>query len=114
MHEGRMIFSGSMQDMKRRLRRHDFTLELEGTPEDIQRLSREAAGLEGIDARVDTNHALLVRIADGRSRSRSLADVLKLIDASNLSLQAIHSGQNATENAYLQLLQEDEAHGFQR
>jgi ABC-2 type transport system ATP-binding protein len=114
MHEGRMIFAGSMQDMKRRLRRHDFTLELEGAAENIQKLSREAASLEGIDVRVDTNHALLVRIADGRSRSRLLADVLKLIDASNLSLQAIHSGQNATENAYLQLLQEDEAHGFQR
>ena len=39
---------------------------------------------------------------------------LKLVDASNLTLQNVHSGQNATENAYLQLLQEDEAHGFQR
>ena len=114
MHEGRMIFTGSMQDMKQRLRRHDFTLKLEGAAEDIRRLSQEAANLEGIDAMVDAGQALLVRIADGRSRSRSLADVLKLIDASNLSLQAIHSGQNATENAYLQLLQEDEAHGFHR
>jgi hypothetical protein len=43
-----------------------------------------------------------------------LGPILKLIDASNLSLQAIDSGSNATENAYLQLLQEDEAHGFQR
>lgn len=116
MHEGRMIFTGSMQDMKLRLRQHDFTLELEGEAEDVRRLAREAANLEGIDAMVDTGQALLVRIADGRSRSRALADVLKLIDASNsnLSLQAIHSGQNATENAYLQLLQEDEAHGFHR
>jgi len=114
MHEGRMIFSGSMQDMKRRLRRHDFTLELEGAAEDVRRLSHEVANLEGIDAHLDTGQALLIRIADGRSRSRSLVDVLKLIDASNLSLQAIHSGRNATENAYLQLLQEDEAHGFHR
>ena|GEM_PF-4689862 len=43
-----------------------------------------------------------------------LGPTLKLIDASNLSLQVIDSGRNATENAYLQLLQEDEAHGFQR
>jgi ABC-2 type transport system ATP-binding protein len=114
MHEGRMIFTGSMQAMKRRLRRHDFTLELDGTAEDIQRLSHEVAKLEGIDALIDSNQAIVVRIADGHSRSRSLADVLKLVDASNLSLQAIHSGQNATENAYLQLLQEDEAHGFHR
>ena len=114
MHEGRMIFTGSMQDMKQRLCRHDFTLELEGAAEDVRRLAHKVTGLEGIDALDNTGQALLVRIADGRSRSRTLADVLKLIDESNLSLQAIHSGQNATENAYLQLLQEDEAHGFHR
>jgi ABC-2 type transport system ATP-binding protein len=114
MHEGRMIFTGSMQDMKRRLTSHDFTLELEGSAEDVRRLLLELADMKGIEANLDTNHALLVRIADGYSRSRVLADVLQRIDASNLSLQAIHSGQNTTENAYLQLLQEDEAHGFQR
>jgi len=114
MHEGRMIFAGSMQDMKRRLCRNDFTLELEGASDEIRRLVQKANNLDGIDARADAGNALLVRIADGRSRSRMLADVLNLIDESSLSLQAIHSGQNATENAYLQLLQEDEAHGFQR
>jgi ABC-2 type transport system ATP-binding protein len=114
MHEGRMIFAGSMQDMKRRLCRHDFTLELEGAAEDIGRLAREVTDLKGIEARMDAGRALLVRIADGRSRSHALAEVLQRVDASNLPLRAIHSGQNTTENAYLQLLQEDEAHGFQR
>jgi ABC-2 type transport system ATP-binding protein len=114
MHEGRMIFTGSMQDMKKRLARHDFTLELDGAAEDVRRLAHEVTDLEGIDALANTGRTLLVKIADGRSHSRALAEVLKLIDASNLSLQAIHSGQNTTENAYLQLLQEDEAHGFHR
>ena len=114
MHEGRMIFTGSMQDMKRRLRRDDFTLELEGDAEDIRHLAHDVTNLEGINARIHAGQALLVRIADDRSHSRAMADILKLVDASTLSLRAIHSGQNATENAYLQLLQEDEAHGFQR
>jgi len=114
MHEGRMIFTGSMQDMKRRLRRDDFTLELEGDDEDIQHLAQEAAKLDGLDARIGAGQILLLRITNDHSRSRALADVLKLVDASNLSLQTINSGQNVTENAYLQLLQEDEAHGFQR
>ena len=114
MHEGRMIFTGSMQEMRQRLCRHDFTLELEGAAADVRRLAREAGNMEGIEAHVSASQALLVRVADGHSRSGALADVLKLVEAGNLSLQAIHSGQNATENAYLQLLQEDEAHGFQR
>jgi ABC-2 type transport system ATP-binding protein len=114
MHEGRMIFAGSMQEMKQRLRRHDFTLELDGAVEEVHRLAREANNMEGVEALANAGPVLLVRIAEGRSRSHTLADILRLVDAGNLTLQAIHSGQNATENAYLQLLQEDEAHGFHR
>jgi len=114
MHEGRMIFTGSMQDVKQRLRRNDFTLELDGAAEDIRHLAQQVNNVEGVEALANSGPVLLVRIADGHSRSRALADVLKLIEASRLSLQDVHSGQNATENAYLQLLQEDEAHGFQR
>jgi ABC-2 type transport system ATP-binding protein len=114
MHEGRMIFTGSMQDMKRRLRRDGFSLELEGETDNIKLLAKEVNNMEGINAHLGAGQTLLVRIANDRGRSRALAEVLKLVDASKLSLQAVHSGQNATENAYLQLLQEEEAHGFHR
>ena len=114
MHEGRMIFTGSMQDMKKRLRRDGFSLELEGETDNIRLLAQEANNLEGIEAHLGPGQTLLVRIANDRGRSRALAEVLKLVDASKLSLQAVHSAQNATENAYLQLLQEEEAHGFHR
>jgi len=57
---------------------------------------------------------LIVKLSDTRRRADALADVLKLVDSADLSLQAVHSGQNETEDAYLQLLQEDEAHGFHR
>ena len=114
MHEGRMIFTGSMQDIKQRICCDDTTLELEGDPDQVSRLAREVTNLEGVEARVLDGQALRVRIANGRSRSLVLAGILKSVDACGLSLQAIHSGQNVTENAYLQLLQEDEAHGFHR
>ncbi len=114
MHEGRMIFTGSMRDMKQRLRRDDFNLEVEGGQEDVRRLARDIGSLEGIDVRFGAGQELLVQVAEGRSRPGALAEVLRLVDVSGLSLQGIHSGQNATENAYLQLLQEDEAHGFGR
>ncbi len=48
MHEGRMIFTGSMQDMKKRLRRDGFSLELEGDADNIRLLANEVNNLEGI------------------------------------------------------------------
>jgi ABC-2 type transport system ATP-binding protein len=114
MHEGRMIFSGTMHDMKRRLRRDDFCLELEGDGQDVSQLAEQSNQLEGVQARLRDGQTLVVQVADTRSRADALAEILKLVDAAQLSLQTIHSGQNETENAYLQLLQEDQAHGFQR
>jgi ABC-2 type transport system ATP-binding protein len=114
MYEGQMIFVGSMREMKQRLKHDHVCLDLEGADEDIQRLGQEADRLEGVDARVEAQHTLVVRLAEGRSRSDVLAEVLRLVEPANVSLEAIHSGRNETEHAYLQLLQEDEAHGFHR
>jgi ABC-2 type transport system ATP-binding protein len=114
MHEGRMIFAGSMRDIKMRLKRNTFRFDLEGSSADIQQLAGQVERLDGVDARVGAGDTLVVQLSDGASRAASLAEVLKLADSNQLSLQAMHSGQNETEDVYLQLLQEDEAHGFQR
>jgi hypothetical protein len=115
MHEGKMIFSGSMHDMKQRLKRDEaVTLELEGPSEEKGRLVEQINEMDGVNAAMRDPHTLIVEMADGRARADALTDVMKLIDSSSVALQAIHSGQNETEYAYLQLLQEDRAHGFQR
>ena len=114
MHEGRMIFSGAMREMKQRLRRDDFTLELDGSVERIREVADKVGSVEGISAHLCDEHTLVVQVEDGQSRALALAEVLQLIDAGGVSLQSIGSGQNETEYAYLQLLQEDSAHGFRR
>jgi len=114
MHEGRMIFCDSMREMKRRLRRNAFSLDLEGPGADIQQLADRVDQLEGVDARIELGETLIVQLSDGRSRAGTIIEVLQLAESAKLTLQSIHSGQNETEDVYLQLLQEDEAHGFQR
>jgi ABC-2 type transport system ATP-binding protein len=114
MLEGRMIFSGSIQEMRRRLISDEISLELEGSSETIACLVERAAGVAGLAVRLRPPRTLAVRIAAGTSRAAALADLLRHVDGSGCSLQAIQSGQNETEHAYLQLLQEDQAHGFNR
>ncbi len=109
-----MIFSGTMRDMKRRLRSDDIALDLEGAAEDAARLAAQLGEMPGLEARLDVGQTLVVRVEEGRNRADMLADVLRIVSANRLTLHAVRSGQNETENAYLQLLQEDQSHGFQR
>jgi ABC-2 type transport system ATP-binding protein len=113
MQEGRMIYTGSMQDLKQRLGRDEFCLELGGSAEAIERVTHEVIA-QGLEARSQESRYLHVRLTDEQKRAAVLANVLTLIDSHDVRLEAIHSSQNTTENAYLQLLQEDQAHGFDR
>lgn len=114
MYEGRMIFSGPMREMKRRLLRDEFHLEVDGPAEALPRAVEQAGRLPGVLARAGDPHTLIVAIAAEASRAAALAKILELVDAAGLTLQSIQSAHNDTEHAYLQLLQEDQAHGFRR
>jgi len=114
VHDGRMIFCGSMKEMKRRLRPGAFRLDFEGPAEALQRLARRVAESEGLSARVDTDGRLLVSFDDGVCPSRPLVRVLEAAESEGLVLQSVQSDRTDTEDVYLQLLQEDEAHGFRR
>jgi ABC-2 type transport system ATP-binding protein len=114
MHEGRMIFTGSMRNMKRRLRRDEFTLEIEADNERLQQLVGRISELACIAAARGVSQTVTVQIAPDHDRAAALSETLKKVTEAGVSLLTVHSGRNETENAYLQLLEEDEAHGFQR
>ncbi len=114
MHEGRMIYTGSMVDMRRRLHNDEFSLDLDGPPENIRKLGDKVSMKDGVEAWIEGDQILHVRIADGHSRSGVLAGILNLIEGDSVSLTRIRTGHNTTEDAYLQLLREDQDHGFDR
>ncbi len=113
MQEGRMIYTGSMVDLKQRLGQDAVYLELKGAAEAIEILVQETQS-RGIQATLQEERILRIRLTEGQKRAAVLAEVLTLIDSHAIQLESVHSGQNTTENAYLQLLQEDQAHGFDR
>jgi ABC-2 type transport system ATP-binding protein len=114
MHEGRMVFNGSIRDMKRRLKRNAYRFDVEGSPEDLQQAAQQIERIDGVRAQLEAASILVVRLVDDVNRAATMAEVLRVVDANRLTLQAIRSDPNETENVYLQLLREDEAHGFQR
>ena len=86
----------------------------EGSTDDLQKFARRVDELAGVDAEIGAGDTLVLRLSDSASRAATLAEVLRLAESAQLPLQRVSSGQNETEDVYLQLLQEDEAHGFHR
>ena len=113
MQEGRMIYTGAMTDLKQRLGGDEFCLELNGRLEAIEQAKCAVIAM-GFNANIRDERYLQVHLTDDQTRAPVLAKVLHLIDDHGIRLEAIHSNQNTTENAYLQLLQEEQAHGFDR
>jgi len=114
MHEGQVIFCGPMAEMKRRLHTDSVHLVLRGSDEALQNFALRLQGVPGIKSTWTAGNAVRISVDTGCRRASCLADVLQLVDQANLELESIRSGVGATEDAYLQLLQEDRAHGFKR
>lgn len=114
MQEGRMIFSGSMREMRKRLQRDELCLEIDGEPQAIEQVANQVKQLTGIASVKHDPHAIMVQVRENHGRAGVLAQVLRMIDTSPLSLLGMRSTQSDTEYAYLQLLHEDNEHGFCR
>ncbi|MBC7353826.1 MAG: ABC transporter ATP-binding protein [Thermogutta sp.] len=114
MHEGRMIFCGPIAEMKRRLRGDSFFLDLEGTEENLRQLAGMLAALPVVSAQWLDPRRVRIAVNGEVSRAEALAEVLRRVDQAGVVLHGVQTGLGATEDAYLQLLQEDELHGFTR
>ncbi|NMC19499.1 MAG: ABC transporter ATP-binding protein [Thermogutta sp.] len=114
MHEGQMIFCGTMQEMKRRLRHDGITLELAGSNEALRKAAETLAERCPVEHRWLGENVVSLTVEEGRGRAAVLAEVLQVLNDVGVDLQAIQSGHGDTEGAYLNLLQEDLSHGFAR
>ncbi len=114
MFEGRMIFSGTMQDMKRRLRQEGITLELAGSRDALRKATEVLPNRCQVEHRWVSENVLSLTVEEGAGRAKALADVLHVLAEVGVDLQSIQSGHGDTESAYLNLLQEDQSHGFAR
>lgn len=114
MHEGQMIFCGPMEEMKRRLGSDTLQLVLSGSDENLRHFARTIEEQRTLGAVWSGDNTVRISIPEGASRARCLIELLQLVERHGLELSGIRSGVGATEDAYLQLLQEDRAHGFKR
>lgn len=111
---GQLIYYGSLQDLKGRMRRNHFELDLEGEQKSISRVVQAVRGMNEFKV-VNLRHRRLeLYLHDEAVNTTALAGVMTALTDNKVALVSIRSVGQQTEQAYLDLVEKEESRGFAR
>jgi ABC-2 type transport system ATP-binding protein len=109
--QGKLIYSGPVQEMKRLTRSEAVELELEGDLDELcSRLDMSQTNVHWERGPA----SLRLHFAEGDAVALELAQVLQVIAETGVTLVAINSLRDEMIDAFIQLLEEERSHGFSR
>ncbi len=111
---GQMIYCGSLQDLKGRMRRNHFELDLEGDQKSITKVMQTMKGSSDFKSVALRHRRLELHVQDEAVNSTALATVMMALTDNKVSLVSVRSVGQQTEQAYLDLVEKEESRGFAR
>jgi ABC-2 type transport system ATP-binding protein len=111
---GHLIYYGSLQDLKGRMRRNHYELDLEGDQKAIAKAAQAIKGLPEFKAVSVRQRRLELRMADDINNTSALANVFMTLADNKVTLVSIRSVGQQTEQAFLDLVEKEESRGFAR
>jgi ABC-2 type transport system ATP-binding protein len=112
VNEGKLIYSGSMKEMKKQIKRNVVRLELEG---DLVNFCDKLTTIDTV-INFERKGDFVIEISFNSEvpTLRGLRDVLGVLSETGLELISINSSTSRIEDAFLSLLEEEESRGFLR
>jgi ABC-2 type transport system ATP-binding protein len=111
---GHLIYFGSLQDLKGRMRKNHYELDLEGDQKAIAKAMQAIKGLQDFRSVTIRQRRLELRMADDVNNSSALANVFMTLADNKITLVSIRSVGQQTEQAFLDLVEKEESRGFAR
>jgi ABC-2 type transport system ATP-binding protein len=111
---GQLIFCGSLQELKGRMRRHHYELDLDGDQKAINKASLAIKGMSEFKSAVLRHRRLELHINDEASAAAVLANVFMTLADNKVTLVSVRSVGQQTEQAFLDLVEKEESRGFAR
>lgn len=111
---GQMIYCGSLQDLKGRMRRNHFELDLEGDQKAIGKATQAIKGLADFKTVNVRQRRLELRLNEEATNTSALANVFMTLADNKVNLVSIRSVGQQTEQAFLDLVEKEESRGFAR
>lgn len=114
LNKGQMIFHGSLQDLKGRIRKNHYELDLEGDQKSITKAVAALRGMQDFKQVVLRTRRLDVKLTDDVPNSQLLAQMFNVLAENKVILLSMRSVGMQTEQAYLDLVEREESRGFAR
>jgi ABC-2 type transport system ATP-binding protein len=111
---GQMIYCGSLQDLKGRMRRNHYELDLEGEQKAITKAAAALRNLAELKAVTLRQRRLDVYLHEEAVTATALAAALTALNEQKVALVSIRSVGQQTEQAFLDLVEKEESRGFAR
>jgi len=114
LRHGQLIYSGPLQDLKGRIRKNHFELDLEADQKSISRVAATIKSLSEFKAVNVKQRKMEVFLNDDVVASTALANLFMTLSDGKVNLVGIKSIGQQTEEAFLDLVEQEESRGFAR
>jgi ABC-2 type transport system ATP-binding protein len=114
LNKGQMIFHGSLQDLKGRIRKNHYELDLDGEQKAITKTVQAIRAMKDVTQAVLRHRRLEVKLGDETPNALVLAQLFQTLADHKVTLITVRSVGMQTEQAYLDLVEKEEGRGFAR
>jgi ABC-2 type transport system ATP-binding protein len=111
---GQLIFCGSLQELKGRMRRNHYELDLEGEQKSITKAVQAIKNLGDFKNVSARQRRLELHLKEDAVNTSALANVFMTLADNKVTLVSIRSVGQQTEQAFLDLVEKEESRGFAR
>jgi ABC-2 type transport system ATP-binding protein len=111
---GQLIYCGSLQDLKGRMRRNHFELDLEGEQKSISKAAQAIKALSDFKSVIVRQRRLELHLQEEGNNTAALANVFMALADNKVTLVSIRTVGQQTEQAFLDLVEKEESRGFAR
>ena len=112
--QGQLIFQGSLQDLKGRIRKNHYEIDLEGDQKAIGKAVQQFRAASDIKQVILRQRRLELILSEDVLNSGVMAHIMGILCENKLTVVSIRSVGQQTEQAYLDLVEKEESRGFTR
>jgi ABC-2 type transport system ATP-binding protein len=114
LNKGQLIFHGSLQELKGRIRKNHYELDLEGDQKSITKSVQQVRAMKEVLSALLRHRRLDLKLTDDVTNTGILAMVFQTLYDNKVSLISVRSVGMQTEQAYLDMVEKEEQRGFTR